>query len=72
MSVSDGFEIGGRLFLKQMQYSILFRAAESKDDDKVVAWLWEEVKGPLREEKVSANTSVLTLTNLVPGNYTFR
>lgn len=55
-----------------MQDSILFRAAESKDDDKVVAWLWEEVKGPLREEKVSANTSVLTLTNLVPGNYTFR
>lgn len=45
---------------------------ESTDDDKVVAWHWEEVKGPLREEKVSANTPVLTLTNLVPGNYTFR
>ncbi|XP_075995405.1 dyslexia-associated protein KIAA0319-like protein [Genypterus blacodes] len=44
---------------------------QSKDDDKVVAWLWEDVKGPLREEKVSADTAVLTLTNLVPGNYTF-
>ncbi|MEQ2190820.1 hypothetical protein XENOCAPTIV_011247 [Xenoophorus captivus] len=45
---------------------------ESTDDDKVVTWHWEEVKGPLREEKVSADTPVLTLTNLVPGNYTFR
>lgn len=46
--------------------------SESTDDDKVVAWHWEEVKGPLREEKVSADTPVLTLTSLVPGNYTFR
>jgi hypothetical protein len=38
----------------------------------VVAWHWEEVKGPLREEKVSADTQILTLTGLVPGNYTFR
>lgn len=45
---------------------------ESTDDDKVVAWHWEEVKGPLREEKVIADTPVLTLTNLVHGNYTFR
>lgn len=47
-------------------------SSESTDDDKVVAWHWEEIKGPLREEKVSADTPVLTLTSLVPGNYTFR
>lgn len=45
---------------------------ESTDDDKVVSWHWEEVKGPLREEKASADTAVLTLTGLVPGSYTFR
>ncbi|XP_056279554.1 dyslexia-associated protein KIAA0319-like protein isoform X2 [Pseudoliparis swirei] len=44
---------------------------QSTDDDKVVAWHWEEVKGPLREEKVSTDTPVLTLANLVHGNYTF-
>ncbi|KAK3531948.1 hypothetical protein QTP86_001831 [Hemibagrus guttatus] len=44
---------------------------ESTDDDKIVEWHWEEVKGPLREEKVSADTAILTLTSLVPGNYTF-
>uniref|UniRef100_W5LWA4 KIAA0319 like n=1 Tax=Lepisosteus oculatus TaxID=7918 RepID=W5LWA4_LEPOC len=44
---------------------------ESTDDDAILAWHWEEVKGPLREEKVSADTPILTLTNLVPGNYTF-
>ncbi|XP_069373012.1 dyslexia-associated protein KIAA0319-like protein isoform X2 [Paralichthys olivaceus] len=51
--------------------STVIDGSQSTDDDKVVAWLWEEVKGPLREEKVSADTAILTLTNLVPGNYTF-
>ncbi|XP_028452755.1 dyslexia-associated protein KIAA0319-like protein [Perca flavescens] len=51
--------------------STVIDGSQSTDDDKVVAWHWEEVKGPLREEKVSADTAVLTLTNLVPGNYTF-
>ncbi|TKS88189.1 Dyslexia-associated protein KIAA0319-like protein [Collichthys lucidus] len=51
--------------------STVIDGSQSTDDDKVVAWLWEEVKGPLREEKVSADTQVLTLKNLVPGNYTF-
>uniref|UniRef100_A0A8C4H9M0 KIAA0319-like n=1 Tax=Dicentrarchus labrax TaxID=13489 RepID=A0A8C4H9M0_DICLA len=52
--------------------STVIDGSQSTDDDKVVAWHWEEVKGPLREEKVSADTTVLTLTNLVHGNYTFR
>ncbi|KAM7373452.1 hypothetical protein PAMP_008301 [Pampus punctatissimus] len=51
--------------------STVIDGSQSTDDDKVVAWHWEEVKGPLREEKVSADTAVLTLTSLVPGNYTF-
>ncbi|KAM7384564.1 hypothetical protein PAMA_011769 [Pampus argenteus] len=51
--------------------STVIDGSQSTDDDKVVTWHWEEVKGPLREEKVSADTAVLTLTNLVPGNYTF-
>ncbi|KAM9838581.1 dyslexia-associated protein KIAA0319-like protein [Aulostomus maculatus] len=51
--------------------STVIDGSQSTDDDKVVAWHWEEIKGPLREEKVSADTAVLTLTSLVPGNYTF-
>ncbi|XP_064203308.1 dyslexia-associated protein KIAA0319-like protein [Anguilla rostrata] len=51
--------------------STVIDGSQSTDDDKIVAWRWEEVKGPLREEKVSADTPILTLTNLVPGNYTF-
>ncbi|XP_062291937.1 dyslexia-associated protein KIAA0319-like protein isoform X2 [Scomber scombrus] len=51
--------------------STVIDGSQSTDDDKVVAWHWEEVKGPLREEKVSADTAVLTLTSLVHGNYTF-
>ncbi|XP_062342948.1 dyslexia-associated protein KIAA0319-like protein [Osmerus eperlanus] len=51
--------------------STVIDGSQSTDDDKVVAWHWEEVKGPLREEKVSEDTPILTLNNLVPGNYTF-
>ncbi|XP_010789595.1 dyslexia-associated protein KIAA0319-like protein, partial [Notothenia coriiceps] len=51
--------------------STVIDGSQSTDDDKVVAWHWEEVKGPLREEKAIADTPVLTLTGLVPGNYTF-
>ncbi|XP_056335716.1 dyslexia-associated protein KIAA0319-like protein [Danio aesculapii] len=52
--------------------STVIDGSQSTDDDKVVLWHWEEVKGPLREEKASGDTDILTLTNLVPGNYTFR
>ncbi|KAJ1176876.1 hypothetical protein NDU88_002143 [Pleurodeles waltl] len=51
--------------------STVIDGSQSKDDDKIVSYRWEELKGPLREEKVSADTAILKLTNLVPGNYTF-
>ncbi|XP_036001585.1 dyslexia-associated protein KIAA0319-like protein isoform X2 [Fundulus heteroclitus] len=51
--------------------STVIDGSQSTDDDKVVAWHWEEVKVPLSDDKLSADTPVLTLTNLVPGNYTF-
>ncbi|XP_072304393.1 dyslexia-associated protein KIAA0319-like protein [Eucyclogobius newberryi] len=52
--------------------STVIDGSQSTDDDKIVKFLWEEVKGPLRDEKFSADTPVLKLTSLVPGNYTFR
>ncbi|PKU34535.1 hypothetical protein llap_15163 [Limosa lapponica baueri] len=52
--------------------STVIDGSQSTDDDKIVSYHWEELKGPLREEKVSSDTAILTLTNLVPGNYTFR
>lgn len=51
--------------------STVIDGSQSKDDDKIISYYWEEVKGPLREEKVSADTAILKLTNLIPGNYTF-
>ncbi|XP_062986522.1 dyslexia-associated protein KIAA0319 homolog [Elgaria multicarinata webbii] len=45
---------------------------QSRDDTKIVSYHWEEIEGPLREKKASADTPVLYLSNLVPGNYTFR
>ncbi|KAM3933359.1 dyslexia-associated protein KIAA0319-like protein homolog [Leptodactylus fuscus] len=52
--------------------STVIDGSQSTDDEKIVSYHWEELKGPLREEKITADTAVLKLTNLVPGNYTFR
>nr|XP_056710238.1 dyslexia-associated protein KIAA0319 homolog [Euleptes europaea] len=45
---------------------------QSVDDTKIVSYHWEEIEGPPRKQKASADTSVLQLSDLVPGNYTFR
>ncbi|NWH93882.1 K0319 protein, partial [Aegithalos caudatus] len=52
--------------------STFIDGSQSIDDVKIVSYHWEEIKGPLREQKASADTPVLHLSNLVPGNYTFR
>ncbi|KAG8588454.1 hypothetical protein GDO81_005983 [Engystomops pustulosus] len=52
--------------------STVIDGSQSTDDAKIVSYHWEELKGPLREEKITADTPILKLTNLVPGNYTFR
>ncbi|XP_010002822.1 PREDICTED: dyslexia-associated protein KIAA0319 homolog isoform X1 [Chaetura pelagica] len=52
--------------------STFIDGSQSIDDMKIVSYHWEEIKGPLREQKASADTPVLHLFNLVPGNYTFR
>ncbi|KAG8520367.1 Dyslexia-associated protein, partial [Galemys pyrenaicus] len=46
--------------------------SQSTDDTQIVSYHWEEVNGPIREEKFSADSPVLQLSDLVPGNYTFR
>ncbi|MBN3314362.1 K0319 protein, partial [Atractosteus spatula] len=52
--------------------STFIDGSQSTDDDKIVSYHWEEVTGPLREQKASADTAILHLSDLVPGNYTFR
>ncbi|XP_066480881.1 dyslexia-associated protein KIAA0319 homolog [Tiliqua scincoides] len=52
--------------------SALIDGNQSIDDTKIVSYHWEEIEGPMREEKVSSDTPVLHLSNLVPGYYTFR
>ncbi|XP_052033345.1 dyslexia-associated protein KIAA0319-like protein homolog isoform X2 [Apodemus sylvaticus] len=51
--------------------STIIDGSQSTDDDRIVQFHWEELKGPLREEKISEDTAVLKLSKLVPGNYTF-
>ncbi|XP_021241207.1 dyslexia-associated protein KIAA0319 homolog isoform X5 [Numida meleagris] len=52
--------------------STFIDGSQSTDDTKIVSYHWEEIKGPLQEQKASADTPVLHLSNLVLGNYTFR
>ncbi|XP_058449707.1 dyslexia-associated protein KIAA0319-like protein [Malaya genurostris] len=45
----------------------------SKDDDKIVAWQWELVQGPLAYQPELPAVSTLQLNNLtIPGKYTFK
>ncbi|CAD7673803.1 unnamed protein product [Nyctereutes procyonoides] len=52
--------------------SALIDGSQSTDDNKIVSYHWEEVNGPFQEEKTPADSPTLRLSNLVPGNYTFR
>ncbi|XP_023555778.1 dyslexia-associated protein KIAA0319 homolog [Octodon degus] len=52
--------------------SALLDGSQSTDDTEIVSYHWEEVSGPFLEEKTSADSPVLYLSHLVPGNYTFR
>uniref|UniRef100_A0A4W3HSN9 KIAA0319 n=1 Tax=Callorhinchus milii TaxID=7868 RepID=A0A4W3HSN9_CALMI len=52
--------------------SIFIDGSESTDDDRIADYRWEEIKGPLRDQKASANVPILHISNLVLGNYTLR
>ncbi|CAH2284496.1 dyslexia-associated KIAA0319 homolog isoform X1 [Pelobates cultripes] len=46
--------------------------SKSTDDDKIVTYHWEEIKGPLPEQRTSGDSPVLHLSGMIIGNYTFR
>ncbi|XP_075441695.1 dyslexia-associated protein KIAA0319 homolog isoform X2 [Ascaphus truei] len=46
--------------------------SQSADDDNIFSYHWEEIKGPVREQKASGDSPVLHLSDLVIGKYTFR
>ncbi|XP_070534554.1 dyslexia-associated protein KIAA0319-like isoform X2 [Ptychodera flava] len=43
--------------------------SQSTDDDEIVSYHWEEIKGPLREQKTIGDEALLTMTDLVAGIY---
>ncbi|KAM4027057.1 dyslexia-associated protein KIAA0319 homolog [Anomaloglossus baeobatrachus] len=52
--------------------SAFIDASQSTDDDTIVAYHWEQTEGSLQEMKTGGDNPILHLSNLVPGNYTFR
>ncbi|XP_050397494.1 dyslexia-associated protein KIAA0319 isoform X1 [Patella vulgata] len=50
----------------------LLDGSDSKDDDKIVSYHWEEVNGPLQAHQTNGDASMLNLKGLAPGNYTFK
>lgn len=55
---------------------VVLDGSKSSDDDKIVQYKWEEVKGPLNDKNKmmssGVDTPVLQLKSLVPGIYTFK
>ncbi|XP_052763495.1 dyslexia-associated protein KIAA0319-like protein [Mya arenaria] len=52
--------------------SAILDGSDSTDDDKIVSYLWEVVKGPLQDKSITGDKAILSLTDLLPGNYTFK
>ncbi|XP_072267706.1 dyslexia-associated protein KIAA0319 homolog isoform X2 [Pyxicephalus adspersus] len=52
--------------------SAFIDGSQSSDDDKIMAYLWEEITGPSHQLKTVGEESVLHLSDLEPGNYTYR
>ena len=54
----------------------LFILVESSDDEKIVEYKWQELKGPLTEKnkiiKSGVDSPVLQLKSLLPGVYTYK
>ncbi|XP_078332823.1 dyslexia-associated protein KIAA0319-like protein isoform X1 [Crassostrea virginica] len=52
--------------------SAILDGSDSSDDDKIVKYLWEEMSGPLQDHTLQDDKNMLTLKDLVPGNYIFK
>uniref|UniRef100_A0A8I5ZUN7 KIAA0319 homolog n=1 Tax=Rattus norvegicus TaxID=10116 RepID=A0A8I5ZUN7_RAT len=52
--------------------SALIDGSQSTDDAEIVSYHWEEVDGPFLGEAFLDDSPLLRLSNLDPGNYTFR
>lgn len=52
--------------------SAILDGSDSTDDDKIVKYHWEEMSGPLRDQMITEQAAILSLTDLTPGNYTFK
>ncbi|XP_066919277.1 dyslexia-associated protein KIAA0319-like protein isoform X1 [Clytia hemisphaerica] len=54
--------------------TIILDASKSSDDDKIVSYKWEELKGPIKENTIftSSDKKILELKNLVAGVYKFK
>lgn len=52
--------------------SAILDGSDSTDDEKIISYRWEEVSGPLRDQKISGEAAILSLKDLTPGNYTFK
>ncbi|XP_052086040.1 dyslexia-associated protein KIAA0319-like protein isoform X6 [Mytilus californianus] len=51
--------------------SAILDGSDSKDDDKIVKYHWEEKSGPLQGQHLQDDTAMLTLKDLAPGVYMF-
>ncbi|XP_041361806.1 dyslexia-associated protein KIAA0319-like protein [Gigantopelta aegis] len=52
--------------------SAIIDGSDSTDDDKIVKYHWEEESGPLQSKQIMGEEQMITLSNLAPGNYTFK
>nr|CAD7399336.1 unnamed protein product [Timema poppensis] len=65
-------DAGQDLAVALPQTSVLLNGSHSSDDNKIVAWLWQQNSGPSKVSFSAINSSQTNVTDLTKGDYEFQ
>lgn len=65
-------EAGDNITISLPQTWVVVDAGQSKDDNKITAFRWEQVEGPSTVNFINANMSKSNVTGLTKGQYIFK
>lgn len=65
-------EAGDNITISLPQTWVLLNSNQSKDDNKIESFKWEQVQGSSQAVFVNPNSSITNVTGLTKGSYTFK
>ncbi|XP_015600421.1 dyslexia-associated protein KIAA0319-like protein [Cephus cinctus] len=65
-------DAGDNITIALPETKVTLDGSRSKDDIKIVSYLWEQISGPNKAELNTANESITNVTKLTKGDYIFK